>query len=350
MLHVGPDSDRVAAAVSELSSPDRRARAGAADDLVRAGEPAVDRLIGLVRGADEGLRFQAVRILEQMGHHARSAIPALLAGLRDPEWPIPGATADALAAIGPAALAPLREAAADEDEAVRYWGARALGRMRGCDPERIAALADLLDDSSPAVRAQAAAGLAAIGTPAARAAAERRTTAAVPLAEAPVETDLVAEGGESPGLAASTIPIVAVATPEAVGVPAADAAVAGDWLRGARAARAGRGVGERAARAQAHAAHATQPHPCAGGRGPPGGGGGAPGGRGGGGGRGGAGGGRRGTGWTWSSAPRWSRRSPSTRRSRTSARGTRARPGWGVLWAPRGWSPGHSVGREGASC
>jgi len=96
-----------------------------ADVLSRFGpaaREAVPALIGLVTGADRGIRQQAIFALGSIGPDARAAVPALLEVLGDP------------------------------DDAARRDAARALGKIRDTDPATVRRLVEALADPAQEVR------------------------------------------------------------------------------------------------------------------------------------------------------------------------------------------------------
>jgi HEAT repeat protein len=134
--------------------------------LAKVGAPAVPDIIQVLGEKDDDARYFAVRALGRMGEEGERAIPTLIAMLRDDELTIPSSTAEAVAAMGPAAVVALQEAAGDTDDGLRYWTAYALGRTKPASAGARVALVGMLDDPYPAVRSQATASLVRIGRPA----------------------------------------------------------------------------------------------------------------------------------------------------------------------------------------
>jgi HEAT repeat protein len=113
-------------------------------------------------------RWQAVEVLREVGRAAAPAVPELIATLGDGgtslELTLPDAVADALAGVGPPALAPLTEALRTHaDPKVRAGAARALLKM---GPRKasaaVPALHEALADAAAEVRSMAGAALSSI--------------------------------------------------------------------------------------------------------------------------------------------------------------------------------------------
>jgi len=154
---IGPPA--VPALLERLGAPERQARVVALQALGFLGDDAksaVPRLIGLL--SDPDLRGEAASALGGIG--ARDAIPALIAGLKDPDPDFRARAAETLGRIGwerqaaqystrtvaRGAVAPLAAALKDPDPGVRAAAARAL-RDIGSEasvaiPELVAALSD----------------------------------------------------------------------------------------------------------------------------------------------------------------------------------------------------------------
>jgi HEAT repeat protein len=111
------------------SDKDGRVRQAAASALGRSGDAsAVPALIAALKDASAPTRFAAVRSLGALG--SRAAVPALSALLRDPDASMRRTAAFELGQIGdPAAKGALKEALADADEGARLEAADALARM-----------------------------------------------------------------------------------------------------------------------------------------------------------------------------------------------------------------------------
>jgi HEAT repeat protein len=81
------------------------------------------------------VRANAAMALQQIGRDARTAVPALIARLRDDDWNVRQHAAKALGAIGPEAAAaiPALEKAA-KDEYLRSAANEALAQIQGPGP------------------------------------------------------------------------------------------------------------------------------------------------------------------------------------------------------------------------
>ncbi|HEV8635441.1 MAG TPA: HEAT repeat domain-containing protein [Chloroflexota bacterium] len=123
-----------------LGDPDRWVRVGAARALARGGAgaaPAVPALVRALRDPDEHLRRNAVYALAALGGAAAPVVPPLGSLVDDPS--VAGFAAEALAAIGPAAVGALSDRLGHRDEGVRRLVARAL--QVSATPEATAVLA-----------------------------------------------------------------------------------------------------------------------------------------------------------------------------------------------------------------
>lgn len=140
------------------------------------GVAAVPRLLEDLGGPDRQARLVAMKALGFLGYDARSAVPMLIALLRDPA--LRGEAASALGGIGPAArsaIPPLVAALKDPEAAFRAGAAESLGRIgwsrqmaqyssRTVARGAIAPLAAALADPDARVRAAAARALGDIGS------------------------------------------------------------------------------------------------------------------------------------------------------------------------------------------
>jgi imidazolonepropionase-like amidohydrolase/protein-S-isoprenylcysteine O-methyltransferase Ste14 len=155
---------RMDALVSQATSePIPRRRFRLMTELASFGDPAVDRLVGLVEGSDTGLRVLAAELLERLP--SRQAVPALVAASSDP------------------------------DENVRYRATRALAATRS--PAAHDGLVARLDDPVSHVREAAFTGLAALGTEEILARAPSAMEARSPWARAQTVAALGALGSEA---------------------------------------------------------------------------------------------------------------------------------------------------------
>lgn len=158
LAEIGPNVTASLLALLDSEDVDRRwwaARALAAlDDLTARG--------GLVRALAD--REGSVRQCAALGLRqwpTADAVPGLVAMLGEKDRLSARLAADALAAIGGAAIAQLIEAATSSDTRVRIEAARALARME--DPNAVPALLGLLDDPSAVVQYWAEEGLERYG-------------------------------------------------------------------------------------------------------------------------------------------------------------------------------------------
>jgi HEAT repeat protein len=145
--------------ISRLTSPNESWRVDAETRLVALGEAAVDALIGAMQHAYAAVRVHAAHALAKIGDPR--ALAPLVAALADTDNNAAGAIAaeKALVAWGEEAKKPVLEAALNGPVNVRPRAIRALGRIGGTDLGSM--LRPLLADPAAAVRAQAAAALAA---------------------------------------------------------------------------------------------------------------------------------------------------------------------------------------------
>ncbi|HZI93306.1 MAG TPA: HEAT repeat domain-containing protein [Patescibacteria group bacterium] len=139
-------------------------RAIAQQPALRADEGLVREISGVI--GDEGrddpkVRKYLIIALENLGN--RSAGPALIAALADPDPEVRLQAARALGAIGgiDGSAGPLIALLSDEDAGIRKVAIYALGRTR--DPVAIPALRPKLEDTSEDIRWNAALALAVLG-------------------------------------------------------------------------------------------------------------------------------------------------------------------------------------------
>jgi HEAT repeat protein len=123
-----------------------------AQDAVAAGAPAVAALVALLDHEDPRLAADAAQALGRIADP--TALPALVAKVRDRKSGVRAPAVRALAGFGAAALGPLLEAVADPDWQVRQEAVRGLGAVK--DARAIEALIGLVRDHSPGVRVAAA--------------------------------------------------------------------------------------------------------------------------------------------------------------------------------------------------
>ncbi|MBX3249743.1 MAG: HEAT repeat domain-containing protein [Myxococcales bacterium] len=157
------------AAYRQLEDPSPDKRIEAVEMLGRRGwrerrdiAPRLQRL--LRRDADWRVRASSGRALGRLS--VRSAVPDLVAALRDPQVEVRVVAAAALWRLpDPASVPGLIELLNDNDAAARQWGALALGVVR--DRRATAPLLRLMNDPEGAVRMDVIRSLGRIGDPAA---------------------------------------------------------------------------------------------------------------------------------------------------------------------------------------
>ncbi len=171
------------------SGDDERAEA-IVPKVASLGETAIDPLLVLLKSPSSDHRWWATRALAVIDHSRAQdgllralgddepdvrqcaalslrlnptppAIPALVNALHDKDRLVARFAADALAAIGPAAIQALSLSMESPDPAVRMQAVRALVAIE--DPQTIHALFDALDDPSPLVCHWAEQGLERLG-------------------------------------------------------------------------------------------------------------------------------------------------------------------------------------------
>lgn len=195
--------------VAALGDESERVRQAAAAALAHSGDPSLaERLAPALESSDEFVQHAAARALQQhfqgedaavlierlrdplprvreaaaealAQHMDASAAEALIATLADTTWSVGEAAASALLRIGAPAVAPLRAALDRPDPVLRRQAAYVLGQLSaqlapGRRADIAAALAALLDDARPPVRAAVARALGRV----------RDAAALVPLATA----------------------------------------------------------------------------------------------------------------------------------------------------------------------
>lgn len=174
---------------SLTSGDDERAEA-VVPQIASLGETAIDSLLTLLESPSSDHRWWATRALAVIDHSKAqdglqralgdedpnvrqcaalslrlsptpSAIPTLVNALQDTDRLVARFAADALAAIGPAAIQALSLSMGSPDPAVRVEAVRALAAIE--DPHALHALFDALDDPSPLVCHWAEQGLERLG-------------------------------------------------------------------------------------------------------------------------------------------------------------------------------------------
>jgi HEAT repeat protein len=136
----------------------------AAEALSKIGNPAVESLIATLQYPDEDVRWKAAIALGGIGN--TDAIEPLIHLLSDDDRFVRSRAAHALSMIGEPAVFPLINALRKGETGVRWGAAHALGIIK--NPLAVDSLIPALADTEVMVRAEAAAALAAIGTPALR--------------------------------------------------------------------------------------------------------------------------------------------------------------------------------------
>ena len=112
------------------------------------------------------VRTAAARSLGIIGTNASTAIPKLIYAFTDSDRAVSMAASDALARIGPAAVAQLTSAASDSNSTVRYWSIRSIGLIGPAASNAIPQLIQHLGDQNSDVSSSAASALAQLGPPA----------------------------------------------------------------------------------------------------------------------------------------------------------------------------------------
>ncbi|MFA4848102.1 MAG: HEAT repeat domain-containing protein [Methanoregula sp.] len=134
----------------------------AAEALSKIGNPAVESLIAALQYPDDDVRWKAAIALGEIGNP--DAIDPLIHLLSDEDRFVRSRAAHAISMIGEPAVFPLINALKQGDTSVRWGAALALGKIK--NPLAVEQLILALADKEAMVRAEAAAALAAIGTPA----------------------------------------------------------------------------------------------------------------------------------------------------------------------------------------
>src|SRR5262249_14584322 len=110
----------------------------------------------LLKSSDPKVRASACVAIRNIGPAAKSAIPALIAALKDTDAYVRMEATVALGAIGEAAIPALIDAAKSTSRYQRIGACLALGHMGAKAKEAIASLEPLLKDKNASVRAHAA--------------------------------------------------------------------------------------------------------------------------------------------------------------------------------------------------
>ena len=129
-------------------------------EINRMGPQAATALLEAL--ADQDIRRMTARALGQLGTRAKSAVPALVAALRDENEIVRFYVAEALGQIGGEAVPALAEALKNEDVWVRFYAAQTLGSMGPAAQPAVAALAEAIRDANKMVRIKVAVALGRI--------------------------------------------------------------------------------------------------------------------------------------------------------------------------------------------
>jgi HEAT repeat protein len=121
--------------------------------LVRIGQPAVQKLIALLQDDDVEIRSTATEVLRKMQSANPQFIASLTALLRNPDANIRSNAAQVLARWGKVTKPTLITLLKDPNPKVRSGAAEAFGRMSGTPKSAIPSLIPLLKDENPSVRA-----------------------------------------------------------------------------------------------------------------------------------------------------------------------------------------------------
>lgn len=119
-------------------------------------------LVKQLQNGDREARQDAAVLLGRMGPAAREAVPALIAALKDED--VASRAAIALTQIGPVAVPGLRGALKSHDTVLRFEAARILGNIGPAAKDALPDLANALTDTNPVVRALAVRAVGRMGT------------------------------------------------------------------------------------------------------------------------------------------------------------------------------------------
>jgi HEAT repeat protein len=138
-----PEVDVVPGLIADLQNPDREVSGKANLALIRVGEPAVPRLVEMLKSDDARIRILAVTAFWGLGEKGRAAVPALAVALGDPSDSVRVGAAMALDNMAPHAadaVPALIRSLKDRDGKVRQWSAKALGNIGPAADKAVPAL------------------------------------------------------------------------------------------------------------------------------------------------------------------------------------------------------------------
>jgi HEAT repeat protein len=166
----------VPALIDALAASNEEDRYQVADALSNIGKPAVAHLLGLFEDPkrEEGVRWEAVRILGRMGPAARDIAPQLAKHLKDPDRPARLRAAIALGQTGMAGevIPVLFEALLDDDADLRNEAMQAFQVLGIKATDAVDRLCELMKAGEPEKRRAAIQAVAAAGRDSDRAAQE----------------------------------------------------------------------------------------------------------------------------------------------------------------------------------
>jgi HEAT repeat protein len=141
--------------LGRLRDVDSRVSTEAANALAAIGPAAVPGFIEALDAPEPRVRALACYGLSRIGRGAVEAAPALVRRLSDRELQIAGQAANALLRIGPAVVPELTEALSDPDSTTRYHAARTLGALGRSARSAVPALLEAARDTDPVVSREA---------------------------------------------------------------------------------------------------------------------------------------------------------------------------------------------------
>jgi len=144
--------------IQRLSDQEDGMPGAAANAIAAIGSPALQPLTAALSSANWRARCRAAWALGRIGD--ASVAPALCSALADSDWSVREHAREALVCIGAGAVPPLMDALAHRDWAARRLAVEALEAIG--DPRAVPALCSALADNNPDVRASAAKALASL--------------------------------------------------------------------------------------------------------------------------------------------------------------------------------------------